>query len=197
MTNDSFKLISLQLKFEKEEGLPLSLSVSHTKLHISWRGSCTQIHTICPQLLGDRECSFASLRHLLTLIDRLTQTMCVGESPQRRGRWANTRPSVSGGEWLLTCRDPFQEKSGQNDNIKNLIHRPFRSMSQNLCPNTLPFKICGHGVPESYVFISFYMRGSPVSLLAPCPAYRRHYVVVCWSKLKPRGQDFYLHPYLN
>lgn len=120
MTASSLSLCS-RLKRRRD---CLSPSQHHTKLHISWRGSCTQIHTMCSQLLGDRECLFASLRHLLTLIDRPTQTMCVGESPQRRGCWADTRPSVSGGEWLLTCREPFQEKSGQNDNRKNLFTGP-------------------------------------------------------------------------
>lgn len=78
MTNDDLELISQKFKIEKEKGplFFLSAFILHI-LHISWRGSHTQIQTVPSTLLGDGGFLLASLRHLVTLIDRLTQTMCI------------------------------------------------------------------------------------------------------------------------
>ena len=46
-------------------------------LHIFWRGSHTRIQTMPSTLLGDGEFLFASLRHLVILIDRLTQAAWI------------------------------------------------------------------------------------------------------------------------
>ena len=74
-TNDDLKLISVKLKIEKRKGPPFFLSAFI--LHIARRGSHTQIQTMPSVLLGDGEFLFASLRHLVILMDRLTQTMCI------------------------------------------------------------------------------------------------------------------------
>lgn len=119
MTNDDLKLIFLQLKIGKENGPPFFLPefILHI-LHISWRGSHTQIQTMPSTVLGDGEFLFASLRHLVTLIDRLTQAMCIWRVSPIEGILGKHKCHLSPqkGEYLLTHRELFQERYGHSKN---------------------------------------------------------------------------------
>lgn len=83
MTNDDLKLIPLKLKIEKGKGPPFFLSAFI--LHISWRGSRTQIQTMPSTLLGNGGFLFASLRHPAIAMDRLTQIMYIWRVSPKEG----------------------------------------------------------------------------------------------------------------
>lgn len=117
VTNDNFKLISPQLRVEKEEGHLLSSSqhpyyTFHGKGHVP--NSIWCIHHYCYHYGMENSHLPDWGIYLLILIDRLTQTLCRWRVPSKEGMLG--KHSVlchCRGKVVTPYRELFQERNGQ------------------------------------------------------------------------------------
>lgn len=110
LTDDNLKLIPQHFKMEKEEGAPFSLSASILPILWSRLRAQTPAKRWCTKHSQGLK-SAPERRCLLTLIDRLTQTLCNLRIPEKEGTLANTRiPVTQNGEQLLPYAELFLEQ---------------------------------------------------------------------------------------